>query len=220
MSQISQTLSWQKVKTQSSVKPPRSSGHSLTRVADKLFLFGGCSAAKDSSTVSAGTSNAVYVFDYSSKQWSMPKFSSGEKPPPRWHHTASAVNRMVVVFGGFKDNSHRYNDVWVFDTHSYKWSQPIKLRSESEINPDSSLRNKLSPVPLPRGEHAAAVLGKKVYIFGGYGVRLGQGATTMISTPLTQRRGRGKGSQVALPQRLNEKRRTGHLATPTRKRNG
>ena len=73
------------------------------------------------------------------------------------------------MFGGFQDNTKRFNDVWVFDTHTLKWSQPIKLRSESEIAPNASLSNKLNPTPQPRGEHAAAQINGQVYIFGGYG---------------------------------------------------
>jgi dynein heavy chain len=57
----------------------------------------------------------------------------------------------------------------VLDTRAYKWSQPIKLKSESEISPDTTLRNRLGPTPLPRGEHASAKIGNKLYVFGGYG---------------------------------------------------
>ena len=45
----------------------------------------------------------------------------------------------------------------------------IKLKSESEISPDTTLRNRLGPTPLPRGEHASAKIGNKLYVFGGYG---------------------------------------------------
>ena len=75
----------------------------------------------------------------------------------------------LVVFGGFQDDAKRLNDVWVLDTRAYKWSQPIKLKSESEISPDTTLRNRLGPTPLPRGEHASAKIGNKLYVFGGYG---------------------------------------------------
>ena len=58
----------------------------------------------------------------------------------------------------------------MFDTHTLKWSQPIKLRSESEIAPSAGLGGKSgNPTPLPRGEHAACQIKGKVYIFGGYG---------------------------------------------------
>ena len=79
------------------------------------------------------------------------------------------MDRKIVVFGGFQDNTQRFNDVWVLDSHTLKWSQPIKLRSESEIAPSAQLASKLSPTPLPRGEHAACQIGTIVYVFGGYG---------------------------------------------------
>ena len=80
------------------------------------------------------------------------------------------MDRKIVVFGGFQDNTKRYNDVWVFDTHTLKWSQPIKLRSESEISGGGQMNNpKISRTPQPRGEHAACQIKGQVYIFGGYG---------------------------------------------------
>jgi dynein heavy chain len=103
------------------------------------------------------------------KEWKKPKLGSAEIPLPRWHHTTTRFGTKLVVFGGFQDDSKRFNDVWVLDTNAYKWTQPIKLKSESEISPDTSLRNRLGPSPFPRGEHASAKVGEKLYVFGGYG---------------------------------------------------
>jgi dynein heavy chain len=136
-----------------------------------IFLFGGCiydeGFERDESR--ARTSNTLYTFDLNAKEWKKPKLGSSEVPSPRWHHTATRFDSKLVIFGGFQDDSKRLNDVWVLDTNAYKWTQPIKLKSESEISPDTSLRNRLGPSPFPRGEHAAAKIGEKLYIFGGYG---------------------------------------------------
>ena len=104
-----------------------------------------------------------------SSKWAPVAPKSSEKPQARWHHTATAVDRKIVVFGGFQDNTKRFNDVWVFDTHTLKWSQPIKLRSESEISGGGGGGGKRAPTPQPRGEHAACQMNGSVYIFGGYG---------------------------------------------------
>ena len=52
-----------------------------------------------------------------------------------------------------------------------KWSQPIKLRSESEISGGGggAMTAKMTPTPQPRGEHAACQINGQVYIFGGDG---------------------------------------------------
>jgi dynein heavy chain len=163
------TLSWEKIKPVSGAPPAARSGHTMTMVGEKLYIFGGCGLGQGVGHL-AGTTGDMYVFDTGSQKWASVTPKSSEKPQARWHHTATAVDRKIVVFGGFQDNTKRYNDVWVFDTHTLKWSQPIKLRSESEISGGGQMNNpKISRTPQPRGEHAACQIKGQVYIFGGYG---------------------------------------------------
>lgn len=50
--------------------------------------------------------------------------ASGEVPPPRWRHTATAVDgNKLVVFGGFNSSHVRLNDLYVLDVKSMSWSQ-------------------------------------------------------------------------------------------------
>eukprot|EP00946_MAST-07B_sp_MAST-7B-sp1_P001405 g1405.t1 len=165
------TLAWEKVKPSGSSAPGPNgrSGHTMTIVGEKLYVFGGCGLG-DSAGHLAGTTSSMYMFDTATSRWAKVNPKSSERPQARWHHTATAVQRKIVVFGGFQDNTKRLNDVWVFDTHTLKWSQPIKLRSESEMASSMSMGGKSgNPTPLPRGEHAACQIKGKVYIFGGYG---------------------------------------------------
>ena len=50
--------------------------------------------------------------------------ASGEVPPPRWRHTANAVDgNKLIVFGGFNSSHVRLNDLYVLDVKSMSWSQ-------------------------------------------------------------------------------------------------
>ena len=128
-------LEWEKIVPKTNYRPPRRSGHTINSVDDLIFLFGGCiydeGFERDESR--ARTSNTLYTFDLNAKEWKKPKLGSSEVPSPRWHHTATRFDSKLVIFGGFQDDSKRLNDVWVLDTNAYKWTQPIKLKSESEI---------------------------------------------------------------------------------------
>ncbi|KAF9589011.1 hypothetical protein IFM89_018250 [Coptis chinensis] len=80
------------------------------------------------------------------------KVISVEGPPsPRLGHTSSVVGEHVFVIGGRGDPTKILNDVWVFNTSKNQW----KLLECS------------GSVFLPRHRHAAAVVGSKIYVFGG-----------------------------------------------------
>ena len=51
--------------------------------------------------------------------------TTGRSPAPRWHHTVAVKSpSTLVLFGGFRSSSVRFNDLWLLDTKSDKWSQP------------------------------------------------------------------------------------------------
>lgn len=51
--------------------------------------------------------------------------TSGRSPAPRWHHTVAVKSpSTLVLFGGFRSSSVRFNDLWLLDTKGDKWSQP------------------------------------------------------------------------------------------------
>ena len=82
------------------------SGHTMTRLGERLFAFG-------------GMDNAKYLQDL--QYWSVRDrqwrncFVSGETPPPRSKHTMNAFgdNKMILFGGG--DESKLLNDVYIFD---------------------------------------------------------------------------------------------------------
>lgn len=76
----------------------------------------------------------------------------------------------ILVFGGFRNSSCRYNDVWVFDTITMAWEQPIAAQSKFTAEGNHvAIKTGMSGVPHPRGAHTASRVGNLLYIFGGYG---------------------------------------------------
>ncbi|KAH8084959.1 hypothetical protein JL720_7667 [Aureococcus anophagefferens] len=133
-------------------RPSPRSAHTLVIAGEFAYMFGGCDKRRP-----PGPNNELYKLDMSDKSffyWSkVPAGDGGAAPAPRWHHTAHMYNdRTMLVFGGFSaDKVSRYfNDLWLYDTKSEKWSQP-------------------PPAETPRGAHASTLVGSALMIFGGYG---------------------------------------------------
>lgn len=152
--------------------PTKRSGHSFTIVKNGMaYLFGGIDSRRP-----PGPNNELFKLDMSNAKtfyWtkvptstsvlSMPSPVRGAAgtiaaltvPEARWKHSATAINDThILIFGGYRSSTQRLNDVWVLDTAKDKWSQPL---ATGRVQPS------------PRGAHAAALVGHKLYIFGGYG---------------------------------------------------
>ncbi|XP_062013510.1 tRNA wybutosine-synthesizing protein 2/3/4 [Rosa rugosa] len=72
-------------------------------------------------------------------------------PSPRLGHTASLVGHCVFVIGGRADPEKILSDVWVLDIQKKEWKL---AECSGDVFP-------------PRHRHAAAVVGSKIYVFGG-----------------------------------------------------
>ncbi|KAJ3008251.1 Acyl-CoA-binding domain-containing protein 5, partial [Thoreauomyces humboldtii] len=83
-------------------------------VGNKVYLLGGFNVLD--------AFEKVWVFDTETKSWTQRK-TTGDVPPPRSAHTASASDTTITVFGGFaKDpKPHVYDDVHVLDTETFTW---------------------------------------------------------------------------------------------------
>jgi len=91
-----------------------------------------------------------------SMQWTI-RETVGEIPPPSRAHTATLVDRKIVIIGG-GFNSAYYDTVYVLDTTTRQWSKP-------RISGNT---------PSGRRSHTAVLYDHKIYIFGG-----GTGMTPM-----------------------------------------
>ena len=146
------------------------SGHTLTNSTSTPFviLFGGCESGRPP----APTSD-VYKLDIQDPEkfyWAKVNIP-GPSPTPRWHHSATLLpdGKTFVTFGGFGSKAQPLlNDVWLYDTDTDSWSQPIPGQT-TENEGVVRLKVDWPGCPVPRGSHSAAVSGDKLYVFGGYG---------------------------------------------------
>jgi len=146
--------------------PSRRSGHSLTVVGDNCYLFGGNDFRRP-----PGPNNELYKLDMSSSEFYWSKIeNSGRTPEPRSHHSMVVYNgTKIVLFGGFRSSSIRYNDLWILDSTTDEWSQPHVGITETRPDGEVVYKRTWADVPAPRGAHSATIVGSSMYIFGGYG---------------------------------------------------
>lgn len=90
-------------------------------------------------------------------QWTHPDVV-GDIPPPCRAHTATLVDRKIIVFGGGEGPAY-YNDVYILDTAMRKWTHPVFPAD---------------PLPPPRRAHTSVLYKNKLWIFGG-----GNGSTAL-----------------------------------------
>jgi len=135
------TLSW--VRAQTSGTPPSARAcHTLTRLAHKLYMFGGYDGAK--------CFNDMDIIDLETMTWMQPALS-GTLPQARNAHTMTLIGTKLYLFGGHSGNKH-LTDLHIFDTQKLQWSQTEILGT---------------PPPGLRG-HTANLIGHKIFLFGGY----------------------------------------------------
>ena len=138
----------------------------MSVVGDCAYLFGGNEYRRP-----PGPNNDLYKLDMSGQEFYWSKVEqTGRCPEPRSHHTATAFgSSKILIFGGFRNSSLRYNDVWILDTTTDEWSQPHAGITESKPDGEVVYKRSWPEVPSPRGSHSATLMGSQLYIFGGYG---------------------------------------------------
>lgn len=115
--------------------------------------------------------NDVWVLDTVTLTWSRPGGSTASFTPrgnhivskchplcpsPRGAHTASVVDGVMWVFGGYGGVGYSrrdYNDVHLFDIEAEEWVKAPALKGTA---------------PKPRSGHSASVVDEKIFIFGGW----------------------------------------------------
>jgi hypothetical protein len=84
-------------------------------------------------------------------QWSHPE-TLGQIPPPTRAHTATLVDRKLVIYGGGERGNY-YKDVFVLDTITRRWTHAVFPSG--------------APEPAPRRAHTAVYYRGRVWVFGG-----------------------------------------------------
>ncbi|CAA7268695.1 unnamed protein product [Cyclocybe aegerita] len=102
----------------------------------KLFLFGGEFSSLHQNTFHHYRD--FWCFDITTHSWD--RIETKIRPSARSGHRMAVWKHLIVLFGGFYDPgvTTRYlNDLWVFDTQEYKWTQVEFKETESRPSPRS-----------------------------------------------------------------------------------
>jgi len=142
------TMTWSRPKTTGAI-PCARSGHTLTAIGKKLYLFGGGVWNEREGWVHKF--NDLYVLDTETLHWTKPECQG--KIDTSTFPISYAVGRFLFVFGGGSKPLHSVtNDLYMLDTATLTWSSP-----ESD-----------GTKPAPRDMGTASVVGDSVYFLGGY----------------------------------------------------
>jgi N-acetylneuraminic acid mutarotase len=140
-----ETLTWTQISLSSSsvgsVKPGPRYAHSGTVIDNKIVYIGGQVAQKQ-------RFNDFYYYDTETGQFNNPKPKGN--PPNISKHTSMEIDGMFYVFGGYDGVDQRF-ELSLYDPKKLTWETPQTYGDR----------------PISRSNHASAVIGKKMYVFGG-----------------------------------------------------
>ncbi|MEQ2220543.1 hypothetical protein ILYODFUR_006493 [Ilyodon furcidens] len=145
---ILNTLTWKWRLVTAKGNVPNLSYHSAVFYQKELFVFGGVQPSHALGDRSC--CNTLYIFSPEYELWYQP-IVEGDKPLPRFGHSATLLGQKLIIFGGRKTAAY-LNDLHVLDLGLMEYTA-VKYANMP---------------PLPRGFHAAApVLDNRILISGG-----------------------------------------------------
>ncbi|XP_067930012.1 kelch domain-containing protein 1-like [Watersipora subatra] len=151
------SIVWKVGDSKTEVKPTAREGHCSCVIRDALYVFGGVSIDSDEQ---AHENADLWRFDLTEGKWTeVACASASEKPMSRSAATMVAVNNKLYLFGGLNHSIGWLDNLFVFDIETSCWFE------EDEYTGD---------MPSPREKLSSAVIGNKVWLFGGFGPQLPQ----------------------------------------------
>ncbi|XP_077476986.1 uncharacterized protein LOC144089735 isoform X1 [Stigmatopora argus] len=142
---ILNTLTWKWKLVTAKGNVPYLAYHSAAFYKKELFVFGGTHQNEEKSC-----SNALYIFNPEFELWYKP-IVEGDKPLPRFGHTATLLSQNLIIFGGRKTATY-LNDLHILDLGFMEYTA-VKCGNMP---------------PLPRGFHAALpVSDNRILVSGG-----------------------------------------------------
>ncbi|XP_053191135.1 uncharacterized protein zgc:163014 [Scomber japonicus] len=145
---ILNTLTWKWRLVTAKGNVPTLAYHSAVFYKKELFVFGGVQPSHSSGDKSC--SNALYIFNPEFELWYQP-IVEGDKPLPRFGHSATLLSQKLIIFGGRKTATY-LNDLHVLDLGFMEYTA-VKCGNM---------------LPLPRGFHAALpVSDNRILVSGG-----------------------------------------------------
>jgi len=142
-----ETETYSEVKPVLGKGPPRISRLCLESFGDVIYSFGGI--LQDKTKI-----NSIYSFELANKEWTEIK-TKGTPPSPRCDPFTCAYNsasrRGIIVFGGSQEGLVYHSDIHFFNVDTHTWEEVV-IENEG---------------PSSRIGATAAVIGDKMYLFGG-----------------------------------------------------
>ncbi|XP_061649768.1 uncharacterized protein zgc:163014 isoform X1 [Phyllopteryx taeniolatus] len=145
---ILNTLTWKWKLVTAKGNIPTLAYHSAAFYKKELFVFGGVHPSQTSGEKLC--SNALYIFNPEFQLWYKP-IVEGDKPLPRFGHSATLLSQKLVIFAGRKTATY-LNDLHVLDLGFMEYTA-VKCGNM---------------LPMPRGFHAALpVSDNRILVSGG-----------------------------------------------------
>ncbi|XP_067469948.1 rab9 effector protein with kelch motifs [Thunnus thynnus] len=145
---ILNTLTWKWRLVTAKGNVPTLAYHSAVFYKKELFVFGGVEPSHSAGEKSC--SNALYIFNPEFELWYQP-IVEGDKPLPRFGHSATLLSQKLIIFGGRKTATY-LNDLHFLDLGFMEYTA-VKCGNMP---------------PLPRGFHTALpVSDNRILVSGG-----------------------------------------------------
>ncbi|KAI0997042.1 hypothetical protein K3495_g11143, partial [Podosphaera aphanis] len=140
---------WSKPTISGERLPSKRRAHTACFWQNGIYIFGGGDGTRALNDVWR-----LDVSDVTKMSWkliSAPSQGTEEKikPKPRGYHTANMIGSKLIIYGG-SDGGECFQDVWVFDAETLKFS-PVHI-----------------PVSFPRLSHSATIVGSYLFVIGGH----------------------------------------------------
>jgi len=140
------SLKWSEQQKPSGAPPSKRFKHSATVVGKTIVFIGG-------QETDTKRFNEVIYFDTEQNIFSHINDIKGDKVPNFSRHTSCLVGSKLYIFGGFDGHGTNF-DLATYDPFGRVWTNVPKTNQKGTIPPS-------------RTNHAAAAVGKNMYIFGG-----------------------------------------------------
>ncbi|ONK57169.1 uncharacterized protein A4U43_C10F17310 [Asparagus officinalis] len=141
---------WSELTTYGDLPTPREFAAASAIENRKIIMYGGWDGKKWLSD--------VYVLDTMSLEW-MELSITGSAPPPRCGHTATMVEKRLLIFGGRGGSGPIMGDLWALKG----------LFEEDNETPGWTLLKLPGQAPSPRCGHTVTSGGHYLLLFGGHG---------------------------------------------------
>jgi len=139
------SLKWGDSNKNTGTAPTKRFKHTATVLGKVIIFIGG-------QETDTKRFNEIIYYDTDTKSFSQPTVK-GDKVPNFSRHTSCLVGSKVYIFGGFDGHGTNF-DLATFDPYARSWCNVTKGAQKGIIPPS-------------RTNHAAAAVGKNMYIFGG-----------------------------------------------------